>query len=259
MRILHYNIFEGGGDRIPAIAECVRALQPDVLGILEANGWEDTACAGLQHFAHIVDLPHADIGTTPSGFSVATLTNQQPTRFLRVTEGFHHALSGAMYRLPNSETIAILFYHANPFAEDARVREITTLAAYCATFSHAVVMGDFNALSPHDPYAQRGTLSALQEKGIKKFGDTQLTFAAITAFEQAGMIDVAHALQLPFVPTTPTPFNHDAMHAVPVRIDYAFVTPSLLPHVESIEVVKNDLTNRTSDHYPLLLILKDLL
>lgn len=206
----------------------------------------------------MVNMQAADVAVTASGFSLATLTKTPPSSFIHITDGFHHALSGAVLTLPNAKTLAIVFYHANPFSEASRVNEVALLTAYLAQYSHAVVMGDFNALSPHDPYEERQTLAALQSHGITKFGEDRLTFAAISALETAGMVDAAHALGLPFTPTTPSAFNIDAMHAVPVRIDYAFVTSSLIPSLEDVFVVKDETTEHASDHYPVLLILKDI-
>lgn len=258
MRILHYNIFRGGDDRLPVIAKFVQQCNPDILGILEANSWEQQSFAMLAYFSHLAALPFTDISVAESDFSLVTLAKNQPTKFIHEFDGFHHALSGAVITLQNNATLAVLFYHANPYSEEARVLEVQRIAKFTRQFTHAVVMGDFNALSPHDPYNHPELLAALQVANIKKFGTTSLTFDAITAFEKEGMVDVAITLNAPHESTAPTSFNFDAMHQVPVRLDYAFVTPSLVPFLEKIEVMKNEITEHASDHYPLLLTLKDI-
>ena len=37
LKVLSYNIWDGGGDRIPAIADVIRAHDPDVVALIEAN------------------------------------------------------------------------------------------------------------------------------------------------------------------------------------------------------------------------------
>lgn len=258
MRILHYNIFRGGDDRLPAIAALVQYYNPDILGILEANSWEQNGQMMLKYFSKIVALPYFDIAVPESDFSLVTLIKKNPTLFIREFDGFHHALSGVVINLRNNATLAVIFYHANPYSEEVRVVEVRRIAEYAHQFTHAVVMGDFNALSPHDPYNQSELLATLRSANIKKFGAEVLTFDAITAFENAGMIDVAVALHAPHESTVPTSFNIDAMHQVPMRLDYAFVTTSLVPFIERIEVIKNEITENASDHYPLILTIKDI-
>ena len=41
-----------------------------------------------------------------------------------------------------------------------------------------------------------------------------------------------------------------------MRLDYIIVSESLKNKVSSYEVIKNDLTERTSDHYPVLVQLR---
>lgn len=250
MRIMHFNVFEGAGERQHAIAAIVRTVSPDVLGVLEANGWQEGDT--LTVLANETALPYTDLAVAPTGFHLATLTAHPPIRFIREQEGFHHAVSGAVVAHKTCGEIAVLFYHANPFSEDVRVQEITRLAELVRTFPSAVVMGDFNALSPHDPY-DADFLVQLRNAGIKKFGDAQLRFDAVTVWEAAGMVDVAQLLHIPFTTTAPTPWNRDHMHTVPVRLDYAFVTENLVAHVHSVTVLKNDDTDQASDHYPLVL------
>jgi len=53
----------------------------------------------------------------------------------------------------------------------------------------------------------------------------------------------------------PTPANKDAAHAAELRLDYAFTTPKLARLVTSYQVLKDESTDRASDHYPICIAL----
>ena len=41
LRVMTYNILEGAKDRLDVVAAVVRAADPDLLGVTEANGFDD--------------------------------------------------------------------------------------------------------------------------------------------------------------------------------------------------------------------------
>ena len=57
------------------------------------------------------------------------------------------------------------------------------------------------------------------------------------------------------IPTVPTKFNQDPAPAVPLRLDYAFVSAGLKNKIKSCQVIKTNETNSASNHYPILLTL----
>jgi endonuclease/exonuclease/phosphatase family metal-dependent hydrolase len=255
MRIICYNIFKGGGSRLPRIEKILKAARPDVIGILEANGWDAHQERLRKQVQKMLGARCAQLTTTKTGYHLTAFSNAQPKKFIRHKTGFHHAVTGATFDIPRLGQLAVLFYHANPFSEETRVAEYRRLLRILKKFPHAVVMGDFNAISPRDPYG-KAFLARVKKCGIKKFGTNKLRFDAIRTLERGGMIDAAHALKKPFTATAPTPWNRDRMHSVPVRLDYAFVTHSLKPFLKNFRVLKNADSNRASDHFPILLELK---
>ena len=53
--------------------------------------------------------------------------------------------------------------------------------------------------------------------------------------------------------SVPTLINEDAMHAAPMRLDYALLSPALAASCEvTSRLVRDAETERLSDHYPLL-------
>lgn len=70
-----------------------------------------------------------------------------------------------------------------------------------------------------------------------------------------GYIDSALELNKNLENTVPTFANEDNAHSN-FRLDYIFLSESLVPHLKNYEVVKNSLTNKASDHYPVTVTLQ---
>lgn len=248
-RLLLYNIYQGGEERTPIITRIVQNIRPTILGVLEANGW-DTHVEERKNFAANVGLPFLYIAKANTAYNVALLSAPKPEKQYHENEDFWHTCLVTIYEFPRIGRIAIILLHLNPKTEDARVQEIKKIIDTIQPFEHVILLGDFNSLSPSDPYNRRELMRQLQRQHITKFGANELDFRVIHYLENHQLIDVMHALQKPFVPTVPTTFNQDKDHAIPVRLDYFFVSKNLTPFLLDAQVVRNSDTEMGSDHYP---------
>ena len=87
---------------------------------------------------------------------------------------------------------------------------------------------------------------------LKKFTtDGKLRFDAIGKILAQGYVDSSVRLGKNQEYTAPTTINEYAAHSN-MRLDYMFLSESLLPHLRKYEVVKNELTDKASDHYPVV-------
>jgi hypothetical protein len=94
-------------------------------------------------------------------------------------------------------------------------------------------------------------LEELQRRGITKFGQDELEYGVTDLIEQAGFIDLAAQLGI-METTVPTASAQDKDHEVPVRVDYIFASPSVAQFATDVHVIKSDLTDAISDHYPVV-------
>lgn len=234
------------------IGAVIAAEAPDVVVILEATGWETgdrlASLAGISGLAHYV------LGKSQnSRYHLAVLSKQPLTGFENHPEGFRTTLLKVpVYSLAGGFTIYGLHLHSKD--EDKRLLEIAHILTTAKDDPNALLIGDFNALAPDDPYDRAALLKTFQERGIKKFGINRLRFDVISAVTHAGYIDLLAQLnttgRLSY--TVPTPSNIDIAHATQLRLDYAFATPRLAKRCIRASVLRTDNVNVSSDHFPIL-------
>jgi len=251
-RIVSYNIFKGGKNGFEQLAQSVCDLEADCIGLLEANGWGEENEKLLKSFSEITKYPFYYHAKANTNYDIVCLNKIKPKISTHITNGFWHAVLINVVETVEIGKVAIIFLHLNPKTEVERIKEIAELLVILKQYPSAIILGDFNSLSVHDPYNKTELLMALQTSHITKFGSDYLCFDTIKAIESAGYIDCA-VEQKYFITTVPTTSNDDPMHAIPLRIDYAFVSPNLISYVKNISIKKGEMFNKASDHYPLVL------
>ena len=87
---------------------------------------------------------------------------------------------------------------------------------------------------------------------LKKFTtDGKLRFDAISKIISNGYVDCAVRLGKNKEYTAPTSINEYSAHSN-MRLDYIFLSESLIRHLKGYKVIKSDLTEKASDHYPVV-------
>jgi endonuclease/exonuclease/phosphatase family metal-dependent hydrolase len=251
-RIASYNIFKGGKNVFDQLAQAVSEIKADCIGLLEANGWGENNEKILKNFAKLTHYPFSYFAKANTNYDIICLNNLKPKNSTYFKNNFWHTALINIFQTNEIGEIAIVFIHFNPKTETERVAEIKALINILKPYPNAIILGDFNSLSPHDQYNQNELLTALKNKNITKFGSDRILFETITTIESAGFVDCA-AHKNYFTNTVPTPANDDPFHAIPLRIDYAFATPKIIPFIKNITVKKGGVFDKASDHFPLIL------
>lgn len=113
-------------------------------------------------------------------------------------------------------------------------------------------MGDMNSLARSDGYDD-SIISGFNEMQIKKFTENgKLCFDVTDLISENGFADPAVELKLNKVHTAPTSINEKSAHS-DMRLDYIYVSQPLKPRILSYRVIKNEVTEAASDHYPVVL------
>lgn len=251
-RITSYNIFKGGKYGLEQLSSAISELGSDCIGLLEANGWGEDEEKILKKITESTEYQFGYFAKANTKYDIACLNKNKPQISKSFKNGFWHTALINIFKTNEIGEVAIVFIHLNPKTEADRIIEIKNLLNILKPHPQAIVMGDFNSLSPHDPYDRNELIANLKNKNITKFGSEQLSFDTIQTIESAGFIDCA-ANKNYFAHTVPTPANDDPAHAIPLRIDYAFITPNLLPFVKNISIKNGGVFDRASDHFPLVL------
>lgn len=245
---MHYNILFGGDGRLEQIFKVIKEVNPDICGILEAVGWHDRK-EEISELAKKHGYEFFEIAKANSRHNIAVIS-KITLNVSALNENIRHAVLNAEVASGEFAGTLFSFCHLSPVDEDMRLIEVNEILKNNADYKNKVVMGDFNSLSPHDPYDRDKILKVMQEKNIKKYGENTLRFDVINTFEDAGYTDAAIIAKYPFTTTVPTPFNTDPFHADALRIDYAYVSEGLKGKVKNFAVYKTPDSDQASDHYP---------
>lgn len=250
VRLLTYNIREGGTGRVKEIAEVIRAADPDFVALQEA-GDPDVV-------ARVATLVGFDAWGSRAGYSTGFLTR------LRVSshEWHHpprtrHAILDVQLGddMPRIFVIHLRAWFSN-WSERHRTRELRGLLDGIQDdlgkdgdpYSPHLIAGDFNALAPDEMFST-STMPAWI-RGMMWLSGQDIARTTVQLMRDRGYVDAWRAM-------------HPDLHEQPgytfpvwnphVRLDYVFAPVKSAARVHACEVVRSpEVALRASDHFPLL-------
>jgi len=249
-----YNILDGGGDRLELIAKVINDSAPDFITINEANGFDENGNKKLVDLSYATNMPYFHLALSGEYDYHVAILSKHP---LKKVHELHPLMRAGIAAIIDSESgeIYITGTHLTPYSEELRVPEIELLISDQKDYPNRILMGDMNSLSQNDNYSS-SIVQDFNEPQLKKFTKAGcLLFEIIEKIEASGYTDAAVELSLQSENTAPTLSNTDVTHAK-TRLDYIFVSPSLKKRLVRYSVIKNELTEQASDHYPVLIELK---
>ena len=235
MRILAYNIWDGGGDRLDVIADVIRGVDPDAVALVEATVESASTLA-------------ADLGFELSFGEVDGLFDLHLAWLSRlpIRRARNHQLRELSKTLLEIQVAGIRLFathlasrheeHAHPRVEEVRA----ILRILERVHGPHLLVGDFNALQP-------GEAVGKPPPGVVPRGDAlpDADRIVLSPLAHAGYVDCFRALtgEPGYTYTAQTPW---------LRLDYAFASHDVAPRVSSCAVITGDLAARASDHLPVV-------
>jgi endonuclease/exonuclease/phosphatase family metal-dependent hydrolase len=248
VKIMTYNLLDGAAGQLGQVVAVVNAESPDVLVLNEANGFDQDD--RLAEFAAATGFDHYHLEACGDGddYHVAVLS-KLPFKTVRALHPF--ARAGVLVTVETDlGEIALVGTHLTPYSEDGRVAEAKLIVEALKPYPMSIVMGDLNSLSPNDDYA--AALPSFNDTQVKKFtAGGKLRFDTMTLFAENNFIDTATLFGKQGDITAPTSVTKDVAHSN-MRLDYILVSPALKDRVSNYQVIKNQLTEVASDHYPVV-------
>lgn len=259
MKILSYNTLFGGFDgakreRYEAQLQLIRELDPDVLLMQEARGFEANGQAVLLETEQRLAM-RGFLGLAPRTGQNTAIFLKAPLRALSVAtdnEHFHHARLSVSAEVPGfADAVTFISVHLCPNAAHVRQREAAYLVNEAAAGGLALVGGDFNTISPHD--GMPADLADLQAHfrlrythpdGITPDG------RPLQFLESAGWCELGHHSGDARTPTVPTA-GYSGTEFATFRSDYFLATSRLAKSLVRYEVIRTGITDKASDHYPI--------
>lgn len=260
LTVLTWNTLFAGRDgsddcRARAQVQQINQLKPDVFLMQEARGFD--ANGGALHYAlerqlgmrgFLAVAPH-----TGQNLAIFIREPLRPLGFEVDGVHFHHALASLKVAVPGREPpINFITAQLCPNGPDVRRRESSYLAVQAAPDNLTLITGDFNSASPHDPEPEDWPRLAPHHRARYLADDLKgIDRNVLAHLEAAGWIDLGHQLDTIKVPTVPTAAYRDVEFAT-MRCDYILASRALATKARSYQVIRNDLTDMASDHYPVL-------
>lgn len=237
LKVLSYNIREGGTGRLSTIAAIIGQQHPDVVALLEANQY-----ANALALAEELGM-HCAFGQANSAFHLAWLSR-------------HPIRQQTNYRLPVLAKTLLeivvpwegaslplfathLGSHHDRHQPPEEVPALLHVLRPLASTPHLLV-GDFNALHPDDAVG-------LPPRGQAKQGEAArgAPRQAIRFLLEAGYVDCYRQLH----PETPG-YTYPAT-APWLRLDYIFAPSQMAARLVACDILQGATVKRASDHCPI--------
>jgi exodeoxyribonuclease-3 len=260
---MSYNIWFGGtrplkgfSGRQELIQKIVRACQPDVLALLECNGWVEDRNI-LHDYESNLGMRSILLATKPdhenNAFNIVLMIKKGLVIKNVVTDAVRFWHGVVAVEVTGSDNVPVQFIatHLSPLSPDKRLEEAKIILKDFCNQKRCVLMGDLNSLGPQDKYAVTDIPEGYRSRHLT---DGKIDTRVLEAFDQAGFVDSMACLH-PEDPgfTAPTKLASDpAFEGANLRLDYILVSSALKNALRSGEVIRNEESNKASDHFPLV-------
>ncbi|MBI2552430.1 endonuclease/exonuclease/phosphatase family protein [Candidatus Uhrbacteria bacterium] len=253
MKIMFLNIFEGcqEPERFGKIVSFINRENPEILGLSELYDWDKDNFTKLKKFLDQTDFNSHVFYKSANNFHVGIFLKHSFGQAADISEGLGMAKAKVTIALDNLE-LSVIVAHLSARDEDTRLKEFEIIAKNVSREEPTIFMGDFNSLSPLDPYDDSQLLDDMRKAGMDKFGGGELRKEVIQKIMDAGFIDAVRKRSQAFEYSVPTGYCRDPNHFTKLRLDYLFITESLRSSLRDARILRTEETNQLSDHFPLL-------
>lgn len=253
---MSYNIFNSADYTLQQIVEVIKKESPDYLNFNEADTFTKDNNSLLKEFATKTGFSYFDIALSEEIDYRVAVFSKFPLRNVVKIKPLKRACLIAEVNVPVLGDISIASHYLTPFSVDFSHPEIDLILKAQELSDKRILIVNMNPFSYHDKYSGE-MIDNFSAMDVKKFTNNgRLRFDAIKKIEESGYKDCAVIKRKTKEETFPT-LPGTEKSAVKMRLDYIFVSKPLVPFVKSYSVVKNSLTDATSDHYPITVELKE--
>jgi exodeoxyribonuclease-3 len=253
MKVMYLNILEGSREkeRFEKIIRFVNSENPDILGLSELKDWDKNDYEKLKEFQKKTNYKNSVFCKCHRGFHLALFSNQDFLEQKTIADGFVNGFIRARLMI-NNEPMVVILTHLHYVNEDLRLKELEIIQQNIGNDENIILMGDMNSLSPLDNYDENQLLDFMRKIGIDKFGKEKIRRDAITKIMDMGFVDIVKQFSKSFEYSVPSLYNRDKDHFTKLRLDYIFANKQIADKVTKAKIIRNDITNQLSDHFPVV-------
>ena len=263
IKIMQYNIRTGfrktekpynyEENRIHIAKNIIKKEDPDVLILNEAYFESKNKSGILMDYQKIFGFPfyaHGNYKNGPNPFWGHALLSKYPIiESLNKSRGLAGLFRNRIKIRNKIINLDIAHISPIPYLSSKKQEEFIKKILADKPKSY-ILSGDFNSLSPEDRYDEEKMIKLWSkfEKNAKKVIGEMLKRDSIRCVLSRGLIDTYKAKNKKFGFTIPTDFlSKDKSSGI--RIDYIFCSKEF--KVINSGIIRNNLTEKASDHYPI--------
>lgn len=254
MRLVTYNMLKGGTANKELLFNVIQELRADLLVVQEACDWRsgmlDEFLQKFPKYSNYVYL-EGNEGRSSRGYRYdLILFSKYPIKKHGTITDPEKIWHGAIWADVETPVGLIRFFnlHLSPRSPEWRLNEIESLKLYFDVEYPVIIMGDLNSLDEGDEYPD--LQSVLMDSEITKFGNPP-EFLVMQKLYEYGFTSL--------VPFQPTVFAESAdRDHLDLRLDYVLAKSCDGIEIVSTNVVDTPSTREVSDHFPVVVEIKEL-
>jgi endonuclease/exonuclease/phosphatase family metal-dependent hydrolase len=217
MKLITYNIHDGGNGRIKKIVNTLKQETPDFVALIEATDFDKNGMSQLKEISEYIGLRYYLLVLSTKSKHHIALISRYP---LRNTTEIHSLEKAGVVTSLETEfgNISIAVTHLAPNTEDTRLNELDQLLSLLEKHNLRIILGDLNSLSEKDEYH----LNELYGSFDSKHQNTEEPrYDVINILEQAEYFDTAVLDNKQGECTVPITHDGDLTYKN-LRLDYIF-------------------------------------
>ena len=252
MKVMTYNILDKNfaqnkNSRINKIFDVIISENPDFLALQEADELYENNSTLLKELSVVSNLPYyVSVENSPCHVAVLSRYPIKDT-YIFPTDLFTEDAISVFVETPFWD-ISICCIHLECKNISKKLEEAKIILDYQSQFKSCIILWDFNAISESDVAGYDLSNWEFTHYGLTEFNTMNLFNTTYN--------DAAICLNKNNMTTHPTLWIGHPISKTGIRIDYMFVSESLLDLLYNIQAIVTPTTEIASDHYPLVLQLK---
>ena len=190
MKLMTYNLLNGGEGNLQLITKIIKKESPDFLTINEANTFAKDNNKILTELASKTGFPYYEIALSGEDDYHTVVLSKYPFKY---TSKIKSLIRAGILSIINTNLgeLCIVGTHLSPLTEDLRLSEIDLIIKLQKKYKNHILMGDINSLAYYDNYNSE-IVKSFNKTQLKKFTTNgKLRFDVIKKILSHGYYDTA--------------------------------------------------------------------
>ncbi len=254
MKLMTYNVMLGGVEpepsRLEKVLQVIREQNADVSGFQETkvSEGEDNAFVEAMRKSHPFNAVFHRDEDWVYGHAAALFSKVRPLSHRIIGE---RVRAVEMVFPVKNGSLSVSNTYLSHVSEAERLPQIIEMLQELRGNNYAIIMGDFNAMSPQDNIPQCAVKTFSPRMKEKYCRGEKICYDTIEAVLNEGYVDVGLQFFRPDQITDQTGLSGGTgAHTRPIRMDFIFATTSLLPYITDFNLVRAGIAYTASDHFP---------